>query len=96
MYIIEPWGGFDGDEELRAIGIWATVSHGEGTGFGVSEVWMEFILEEIPWKSVTGTSRRSALYHKIFDDPVENGLWEEWFGDNRCGGKVDPLAGSFC
>lgn len=57
---------------------------------------MEFILEEIPWKSVAGTSRGSALDHKITDDPVENGLREEWFGDNRSGGKVDPLAGSFC
>ena len=35
MLAIEPGGDHSGDEELRAVGVWAGVGHGQETGLGM-------------------------------------------------------------
>ena len=71
---IEPIGGAESDEELTAVGVGASVSHGEETSLVVSDV--EVLIGELG--SVDGHTTSAVvvgevttLGHEVLDDSVE-------------------------
>ncbi len=79
MLAIQP-GGLDGaQEELRAVGVWAGVSHGENTGASVLQV--EVLISELVTvdgftASAVAASEITTLAHEILDDTMEGGALE--------------------
>ena len=62
------------DKELATVGIWTSVSHGQGTTDIVKFFW-EFILKwfAVDWLAThTSSSWVSTLNHKVLDNTVEN------------------------
>ena len=71
VFSIQPWGGFVGDEELRAVGAGSGVGHGEDAGLGVCQRRNDFIAEFVSGTSCSCASWITALNHEVRDDAVE-------------------------
>ena len=74
MFAIEVRGGPVEDEELRCIGIFAFVGHGEDSARVVGEGGVEFVFEGFGpdgGAAAAGASRIAALEHEIPDGAVE-------------------------
>jgi hypothetical protein len=74
MSPVEPASDDGGDEELRAIGVFAGVGHAEKTGLGVLQLEV-FICELVavngfPARAVS-SSKVPALDHEALDDTME-------------------------
>jgi len=74
---VEPGAGDGGDEELRAVGVGTSVSHGEEEGLLVAE--LEVLILELAAvdRDTTGTvaaSEVTTLEHELRDDTVERRL----------------------
>jgi len=71
---IQPRGNDGGDEELRAVGVGASVGHGQHAGLGVSflEVLICKLLavDRLATSAIT-TSEVTTLQHELRDDSVE-------------------------
>lgn len=92
MSVVEP-GGLDGsDEELRSVGVGASVSHRHDSGAGVLQG--EVLVSELVAVDglATGTvvvGKVSTLAHEVGDDAVESGaLVTETFLASTQGAEV--------
>ncbi len=63
------WGG--GDEELGAVGSWASVRHGENSWSCVTEIGMEFICELVTRATATAFGWIATLEHETIDHTME-------------------------
>ena len=75
MAVVEKRSGGGGDEELRSVGSWTSICHGENTWSTMTKIRMEFIR-----KLVTGTSAAAfcgiaTLQHEAFNDTVEGNIF---------------------
>src|SRR5690606_20591277 len=68
---VEPRGGVEGDEELRAVGARAGVGHGEQVGLVEDELGVDLVLERVARATGAGAQRATALDHEALDHPVE-------------------------
>lgn len=68
---IEVRGRVVGDEELGAVGIGASISHGENSCFVVAEFADELIGELVSRAAPTGAGGITALDHEVRDHAVE-------------------------
>lgn len=69
----QVWGLADGDEELRTVGTWASVRHGQQVWTVERKLWVEFIAELVARATTTGAGWVAALDHESVDDAVEDG-----------------------
>jgi hypothetical protein len=67
----------DHDEELRAVGVAASVGHGDDTL--TVRRFHRIVLELVAWTAHAGTGRIAALDHEAWDDAVENRAVVETF-----------------
>jgi hypothetical protein len=71
---IEPRGDDGGDEELRAVGVGASVSHGQQTRLGVLPLDLliaELLAVDGLATSAVATGEVTTLKHEVGDDSVE-------------------------
>ena len=71
MFAVEVRSWAVGDEELRAIGVGASVGHGEYAGFVVATVGFAFAFKFVTWVSSAGAERAAALDHEVINDAVK-------------------------
>src|SRR5690606_7703608 len=71
VFVVQPWGGPMGDEELASVGPGACVCHGQYSRSGVPEFRVELIVKLIPGVSGTASLGAAPLNHKIGYYPVE-------------------------
>ena len=76
--VIEPRGGFVGNEKLASVGSGAGVGHGEYTGTGVAQAFVEFIREAVAGAAAAGSLRAAGLDHEILDHAVEQDAVVVW------------------
>ena len=76
MLAVEPGAGHGGNEELRAVGVWASVRHGQLPRLGVSQLEVLirefFAVNTLAASSVTA-SKVAALEHKLGNHAMESG-----------------------
>ena len=76
---VQPGSLLEGDEELRAIGVWASICHGEEASLGVLDVEV-FVVEsgtvDAFSSSAVSAGEVSSLGHEAGDDSVEVGTLE--------------------
>lgn len=77
MLVVEVWCGHSGDEELRAVGVGASVGHGQQARLGVSA--LEVLIPELAAIDglTSGTvvlAKVTTLDHKLGNDAVEGGV----------------------
>lgn len=77
VFVVKPGCGYMRDKELRAVRAGAGVCHGKHAGFVMAQAGMKFISEAISRTPATCTRGIAALYHKIGNDPVEEGAIKE-------------------
>jgi len=73
---IEPAGDDGGDEELRAVGVGASVSHGQQTRLDVlvlEVLILELLTVDRLATGTVATSEVTTLKHELWDDTVEGG-----------------------
>jgi len=68
---VEPGAGDRGDEELGAVGVWASVGHGEYSGATVTEIGVEFVGETVSGTAASRLSWVAALEHEALNYAVE-------------------------
>lgn len=71
---VEPVTGHEGDEELGAVGVLASVGHGEEIGLGVLDLEVlicEFFSIDGLASSAVMVGEVSTLSHEVLDDSVE-------------------------
>ena len=76
MFVVQPLGFHRADEELRAVGIWAGISHGEDSRFGVLELEvliLEFLAKNTLSASTVAPREVTPLAHELGNDAVEAG-----------------------
>lgn len=100
MTAVEPGSSNGGDKELRAVGVWASVSHGEDTGANVLQLEVLIVERLNPLGVSIGIDvllNITTLNHEVGDDTVEvraDVSWEE-VGEvldclgNNIGAKVE-------
>jgi len=75
VLVVEPGGFVKGDEELRAVGVFAGIGHAEDTLAGVFEAAVELIPELAAPEGLaaaTSTGGVTTLDHEVLDDAVED------------------------
>src|SRR5579871_3030555 len=65
VFVIEPGGGGDGNEELAAVGIGASIGHGQHAGLRVLQIGVELIGKLITRATAAGAFGAAALDHEI-------------------------------
>src|SRR5690625_386129 len=92
--VLQPRGGHRGDEELRTVGAWAGVGHGQFIWLVEVELWVEFVFELVAGAANATAQRVAALDHEVGNDAVENGVVvERDTGFFLAGGRVGPVFG---
>lgn len=79
VLVIQPRGLDCADEELRAIGVRASVCHRQGAGVDVLQgevLILEFVAVNGFAASTVASSEISSLAHEVGDDAVEGGALE--------------------
>lgn len=71
MFSIEPRGGGPGDKELAAVGVGATVCHGEFAFGVVGEFGAEFIFEGVTRATGAVSEGAAGLDDEVADDAME-------------------------
>src|SRR5215470_8240456 len=64
----QPGRGHRGDEELRAVGPWSCVRHGEQVGPVECQVWVYLVGELVAGAAGAGPERVAALDHEVRND----------------------------
>lgn len=75
MFPIQPRGWSQGDEELTAIGVFATVGHAQNAGAGMLERGVDLICELFAvdaGSAASGACWVARLNHEVWDDAVED------------------------
>ena len=77
MLVVEVWCGHSGDEELGAVGVGASVGHGQQARLGVSA--LEVLIPELAaidglTPSAVVLAKVTTLDHKLGNDAVEGGV----------------------
>lgn len=81
---VEPGGGRQRDEELRAVGVGAGVGHGDDARAGVPQLGGDLVAKlaaEYALPSSTGARRVATLDHEVSNDPAGDNI-----GGRRKGG----------
>ena len=76
---IKVWGGIESHEELRAIGVFTSIGHGQQTSLGVLQlevlIWEGFAVDALPTSAVL-VCEITSLHHKSLDYSVEDAAFE--------------------
>src|SRR3954447_4540972 len=71
VFAVQVRRGADGDEELRAVGAWARVRHGEQVRPVEGQLGVELVAELVAGATEALPERVAALDHEAVDDAVE-------------------------
>jgi hypothetical protein len=71
VQVVEAVDRFQGEEELRAVGVGSGVGHGEDAGVVVAQAGSEFIGELVARSAFTVAERIAALHDEVGHDAVE-------------------------
>ena len=77
MFFIEVLTGTESNEELRLVGIFTWIGHGEDSSFGEFKSLVELVFERsiVNWLASHASARGiSTLDHKARDEAMENGI----------------------
>ena len=73
VFAVEVRGGDMGDEELRAVGVRASICHAENAGAVVLELKRgEFVIPFVAGVAASTAMRVAALDHEVGDHPMES------------------------
>lgn len=94
VFAVQPAGLHSGDEELGAVGVGTSVSHGEETRASVLE--LEVLISELVAvdgfsTSAVEASEVTTLKHEVLDDAVEDGALE---AEGLAGAALTLLTGA--
>jgi len=90
--VVEPGGGGQGDEELRAVGVGTGVGHGDRV-VGVGQAGVEFILKDVARAAAAGAEWVASLNHEVVNQTVKDQAVVVGLVDlELAGAGVDPVA----